>query len=260
MVSPRPSFAVRLIENEALTLESVTGFLRGVQRLLEKVHAVHSDQPIVWGLKTISKRSPLRAVLEPVDPSQRDAAEETTRIAFNGMVALSRHTEPDGFDDPSIRAAKQIVETLGRPDVSTAEIRFGRKKVELTYSMRDEIAEVLRDPSRYIFADDTSLVGWLDDALGHQGNVFVLYDDVDEFDIKCTFPDDLWTAGTRLLKKRVVVSGRVKYERASGRPLTIDASEIEPFGGDDFDLSELPDLDLTGDLDSVEFVRRSRDA
>ncbi|MGL4231661.1 MAG: hypothetical protein ACRCWJ_09875 [Casimicrobium sp.] len=81
--------------------------------------------------------------------------------------------------------------------------------------------------------------------------------------IKCVFDESRRTKASGSVDKSVTVTGLVKYRRGSFVPFEIAVGDIEEIPAD----SELPSLssfegiapNATGDIDSVEFVRKQRD-
>ena len=104
-----------------------------------------------------------------------------------------------------------------------------------------------------------SFRGVLENILTRGGkNIFQIFDSLTDEEIQCHFTDeDIPQVGT-LIQKRVLVYGRVRYDRV-GRPVHIEVEKFEGILDDDVGkISEAPATNIAGGVDSVDYVRKIR--
>jgi hypothetical protein len=105
------------------------------------------------------------------------------------------------------------------------------------------------------YTDHGSIEGHL--TASDDGLSFFVFDDLTQDKVPCTF--DGWTepqAGP-LVGLRVCASGRITYSE-NGEPLGIAVGELIRIGVG-LDLKEVQGIDITGGMESSEYVRRLRD-
>ena len=111
------------------------------------------------------------------------------------------------------------------------------------------------------YRSDTTLEGTLEVVDIHGEYEFAIYDILNGHKIKCKFEKEMLDEVISLLRSRVAVTGEARFSRA-GRPDSIKVRSLRQLRNAD----ELPqfrageEIDLTGGMDSAEFVRRMRDA
>src|SRR5262249_7519780 len=132
------------------------------------------------------------------------------------------------------------------------------KTVKPSQETLKNISAVMLTARRYI--DYGTIEGWLEVASIRGGKHFIVCEVFTNNRIRCNTSQEQFLQWLPLMKKRLAVSGRIKYK--SHKPESINVEEISVLA----DTSELPQLadippiDITGGLSSEEYVRRMRDA
>ncbi len=148
---------------------------------------------------------------------------------------------------------------------------------ELTRPLRRQVAQVWVDASPVTPAIDEAIDEILERSLTSHGSVsgllervnlhnkreFFIYPPIPDRNVKCLFAHDQFDDVRMALGRQVTVYGELSYEPGQVLPYKARVARIERHPPDE----ELPSLsslrgiapDCTGELDSVEFVRRLRD-
>jgi hypothetical protein len=135
-------------------------------------------------------------------------------------------------------------------------------------SRRFEIGRSVGSVIQKIMAEGTtavgSVTGFLDAVNVHGAPRFYLYPVLSRQKVDCRFPKEMISEVGKALTRYVAVSGVLSYGRHDAFPRRVEAEDLHVMPPAD----ELPSLKslrgtapgVTGDLDSVAFVREARDA
>lgn len=220
---------------------------------------------IHWNITKATTNSPLTLTLEAHVPAQRrDTSRAVVKSYMRGMRKLeSGKGVPSDFGDDTLKEARALLGLLDR-GVSRMEFAAtGEETVAPTLRSAALIDEFFGRRSAYHLSD-TIVEGSLETVTIHGGEAFDVFDQLTGTRVRCILPDGQISEAVNALGKRVAVSGRAKFSD-KGRPISIEVDAIRVLRG----TSELPaasdfegegKLDITGGMDSAEFVRRLRDA
>lgn len=229
--------------------------LRAVDRKLSGKEKLSTDYKIT-GLH----RGSASVELQPI-PYERaeDYTAKIIEIFTEGVVLLERGQAPPSFDRAMLEDFKTLAKPLSRR-VAKIEIRSGRRKIPVTKQLEVNIEKIIGEDIK----SAGSIAGQLDVVNVHEKNLFYIYPVVGPARIGCQFPDELLDEVRAAIKKYITVSGTLRYKQNEVFPYQIDVEKIELHPPE----QELPSLaslrgiapDMTGDVDSVEFIRRLRNA
>ncbi|MBX3386410.1 MAG: hypothetical protein KF768_07555 [Phycisphaeraceae bacterium] len=236
-----------------------------VLRELDSKSSGDGKPSIHWNITRATSNSPLTLTLEANVPARR---RDTSRTVFKSYMRGMRKLEsgkgvPSDFDDDTLREARAL---LGLLDRGVARMEFagpGEEAVSPTLRSAALIDEFMGRRAAYHLSE-TAIEGSLETVTIHGGEAFDVFDQLTGTRVRCILPDGQIGEAVSALGKRVAVSGRAKFSD-KGRPISIEVEEIRVLR----DKSELPaasdfegdgKLDITGGMDSADFVRRIRDA
>lgn len=246
-------------------------FVEVIQRALAVVRALDAKYSedgraaIRWNVTKATTNSPLTLTLEAHVPARRrDTSRAVVKSYMLGMRKLeSGKGVPSDFGDDTLKEARAL---LGQLDRGISRMEFaapGEEKVVPTLRSAALIDEFFGRRAAYHLSD-TTVEGSLETVTIHGGEAFDVFDQLTGTRVRCILPDGQISEAVKALGKRVAVSGRAKFSN-KGRPESIEVEAIRVLR----DKSELPaasdfegegKLDITGGMDSAEFVRRLRDA
>lgn len=235
-------------------ISNVVAMLRSISRELGD----DLDSPITWNITRTQKNSPLEITLAPSSRKRPYLGKRVVREYVQGIrVIENSSTCPESFSDKAIDSAKKMVSVLqdGVKAVRFVAPDVGEARATLHLAAN---VDVLR--SKMYRYETTTFRGILEDVRTHdEANVFEMYDPLTSQKITCHFKAGCEKAVGELLTRRVFVYGRAKFDRKDN-PMSI---EVEQFRGirEPHELpkiSETPPVDITGGVDSVEYVRRIR--
>ncbi len=223
-------------------------------------------KPVIhWNITKATTNSPLTLTFEAhVSPKAHDTSRGVVQSYLRGMRRLeSGKGVPSDFGDDTLKEARTLLGLLDR-GVSRMEFSApGEEKVSPTLRSAALIDEFLSHRSTYHMAD-TTIEGTLETVTIHGGEAFDVFDQLTRTRVRCMLVDGKLQDAINALGKRVSVSGRAKFNE-KGRPLSIEVETIRILR----DKTGIPSasdfegegkLDITGGIDSAEFVRRLRDA
>jgi hypothetical protein len=117
---------------------------------------------------------------------------------------------------------------------------------------------VQKIPRRDYYYQHTTIRGRLLDIHMSKGaREFTIFDLLTDRQIRCVFKEGKHKNVARLLQQNVVVYGRTKFNNR-GIPESMIVDEFQGLPIAKRKVSELPPIDITGGMGSVEFVRRIR--
>jgi hypothetical protein len=159
-----------------------------------------------------------------------------------------------------LRSLKEMTRLVGR-DLKSLRVSRNGDGVVFGPDLGRSLDRILAPEETYA----GSLRGMLDAINVHGGiNLFHIYPDVGPHKVACHFRQDLQTVAVEGLGRYVQVSGTLKYKVSSPYPheIQVEHLEILPNEADLPTLYELKGVapDATGELSSVEFVRKLRNA
>ncbi|MFQ5664389.1 MAG: hypothetical protein ACE5HL_11220 [Terriglobia bacterium] len=189
-----------------------------------------------------------------------DYAARVVDMFVEGVVWLEEKGKaPPGFDRPLLEAFKELAKPLRRK-VDRIELGRGRLKTKISKRIEVNIERIIGED----IVSSGSVSGYLDVVNVHDKNAFFIYPVVGPTKIECYFPDEILEKVKAGIKRHVVAAGTLRYKHNEVFPYRVEVQDLDVFPPEE----ELPTLEslrgaapgITGTLDSVEFVRRLRDA
>lgn len=248
-------------KREGLVLaQDFVAFLGTVLDVLRKLETERGRKPAInYRVVELEIGSAVIA-LEPESDEVEDAPEVVADF-LEGVAAVRDHRLHLTRFAP---ATKQAFGELSRP-LRASHLRLIKVRSD---SIRMELRQDAEGPLSEIVAPEVhsmgALSGYIDAINVHRDPIFFLYPEVGPTRVRCVFDRTLLDEVRAALKCYVTVHGLIEYPETSpfATRVAVDRIDIHP------PTSALPSLDslqgsvprLTGDLDSVSYVRQYRDA
>lgn len=226
--------------------------LHGIDRESSPEHNLSAE----WRISQISMHSPLCLTLEaaPITQDEKALTRNIVKPFIEDINRLEKGERPKLFTPNMERRAKSLVGVLSFDGVSSIRFESDGVKAEPTQHLAAYVDEDLRQYAPYY--EVGSVEGRLE-IISVKGKDTVQVRDLRfGVEVTCNVTAIQLEEAKELLRKRVVIRGRVKYSRK--RPqIVVDV----------FDIRELKDsknapqpedigrLDLTGDIDPVDYLR-----
>ena len=234
-----------------LTLEidghSVTPdkFMRGVRAFFglvrEVTHDLAGPQQFVHWVVQVKHGSNLVGLAPQhfnVPPTVLDNI--YARIEEGIEIIENEAKEPEGFPEGALRHVRDLASIVGTDESDDTKIRVWTKKrpVLVTHKAVAHVAVLLREQ----YEDFGTIEGRIH-VISDQGALHVFVTEpVWNRRVRCYFEEEMLALFLAAFRKRVEVTGRIKYRR-DGRPISIDATALSEFP----DTKDLPSFrDMRG--------------
>jgi hypothetical protein len=237
------------------TLKSTVEILRS----LESELAV-SDAPIRWEVVKASMSSPLTLTLAP-EPGQRKQTLLGNRIVktyLRGIRLVEQGpTQPPDFGDNALECTKKLVSTAFQEGASVTFSTPGEPPVTPTEQATAHIEQIVAKARTY--HDVTTIEGRLEVIWTHTADSFFIWEVLTNQRVKCYVTPDQLESATKLLRKRVAVTGVVRYR--NDKPVSMEVGEIRVLrkDADPERPGTFSAIDITGGTSPEEYVRSMRD-
>ena len=220
-----------------------------------------------WEVVGLSLNSPAAIDVKPIRTvAQFDERSKVVNAYVSGINVLNtRRSKPRYFNERALEHTKRLAETY---DDGALEIKYtvGSKTVVPQRRIIPHVDAILNPPvqddprTRSPRTEIGSLAGVITILKAGQHDSFVLRESLDACEVRCTFSPEFEPQVRTMWKKRVRVSGAIKYA-ADGTPLDINVEGIRELQSV-ADLPQFKDfgIDITGGMDSADYVRSLRDA
>jgi hypothetical protein len=236
---------------------TVGALIRALERTLDALRsfaARNSTVPLSeWDVESLNANGELRLTV------RGETGDSVVPAYIRGMRTLeSTATSPPDFDEVDLTNARRLVGLLDKDVESIVISTPGEEPVVPTQHVAANVDAILLKRYRYSYG---ALEGRLETFNVHGTRTFTIYDVLTDDKTVCEFPEDMYPKAYAAVRKRVVVTGRMKFNR-DGVPVTMTVEELRERP----DASGLPqfrageEIDLTGGMDSAEYVRGMRDA
>ena len=159
----------------------------------------------------------------------------------------------EGQEGKDLNTAKSMVSVLAD---GVQFIRFAAPdigEVMATQQIAVNADEVRSKQRRF---EITSFRGRLERVSLHDERTFVIYDILTDEPIDCTFSEEDIPKVAENLGRRVSVHGKACFEQ--GKPVSIEIAEFRGLSDDILDMSKTEGVDITGGMDSADYVRALR--
>jgi hypothetical protein len=206
-----------------------------------------------WDVESISANGELRMTV------RGDAGDAIVPSYIRGMRTLetSQNAPPD-FDESDLTNARKFVGLLEKDVESIVISAPGEESVSPTQRVAANVDAILKRRYRHSYG---TIEGTLETLNVHGQRTFNIYDVLTDEKTECEFPESMFEEVYGAVRKRVVVTGRVKFNR-DGDPISMKVESMrkrpDPATLPQFRVGE--EIDLTGGRDSAEYVREMRDA
>lgn len=241
-------------------------FAAQVRRLSDILEHIDNLRPYGTGKKIryrvvrLSHSSPATIFLQPVlEEHELNDPDNGVNTFISIVNCINSNGElPPWVDRPLLKKIRSLNKPVGR-SVCRSWLRFAGQEIAFSRDTSDRIRTILT----WIEVAEGSLKGRVEAIYLHRGcNVFYLYPESDYPRVTCHFPAKMREESLSAIDNLAIVTGRMEYKRGSISPHKVQVREIDVIRDPD-SLPTLKDLrgiapDLTGGLNSVDYVRRVR--
>ncbi len=241
-------------QGEHFTVGALT---RVLERALESVRGYarrNSPQALSdWEVESLIANGEFRLTM------RGDAGETAMPAYLRGFRTLETSpTSPPEFDEADLANARKLVALLEK-DAESIEISSpGEEPVVPTQHVAANVDAILRKRYRYSYG---TIEGRLETLNVHGSNQFTIYDVLTDEKTVCEFPEEMYPKAYAAVRKRVVVAGRLKFNRDGDVvSMTVEDLRERPEAENLPQFREGEEIDLTGGTDSATYVRGMRDA
>lgn len=166
----------------------------------------------------------------------RVRATEVAYAIYSGFRELSARpgARPDFFSDNVLEKTRELIKLQDGKAITTIQVRRINSKVSLNQKMLVNVERILGGTLAEVGAIEGRL-----EMISARGGLHVgVWDALTDRQVRCDIPPNLTERVMAAFKKRVSVSGRIRY-RPTGEPVSIDVENIEIFP----DRDKLPTAD-----------------
>ena len=255
---------IRLVpKGKYVTLSALTRALKETLDILSEIDKESSggEETIRWEVVEASTKSPLLLRIEG-HPRQKKFTRDVASKYMKSLEKVNRGKEPPAyFPAQAIYKMKALAGLTKNEPEGVEQITFSttdRQPIELTEKSLEEVETVLKCT---FYRTHTTLMGRVQKIDLHGRQSFVIYDTLTDHPVTCFFKDELYRKVIKALKERVSVTGSVKYNRNSetASSMRVESIEIMQRGKNPPRFKDGEAIDITGGIDSVEYIRRMRD-
>jgi len=223
-------------------VRAVADFIGLVKDVAAQVTASMSDQlaaprrgGVDWVVSVTKGSINLALAPDQVTPPARAAV----RAVATGLRQISRKAErPRFFSDSALRLARNLAVLVDGKTLESAQLKVsprGGKAVAVSPKVAANVDAIMAGQVR----DYGSVEGTLEMISVRNGPHFTVYDALTDQGVPCHVPSEKLSEAMDAFGKRVSVSGLIRYRKATGEPLSIEAEELRVFG----DRAALPSAD-----------------
>lgn len=200
----------------------------------ELTREIHSTLPKDCWLLNVQEGSQIVSVRPNTARLSAAAAAAITSSLLDGMTSLEKEAKPPRhFTEKALESARELSRiAFGRRDQGIP-VRVMSKQFAhvVTRNVYNHVSEILD----WKYEDLGTVEGTLEVVSAHNGYEIRLYEPVWLQPVRCTFDEDLLEDALRNFKRRVEVSGLIRYTK-DGMPVSAKVLRIEPLP----DPSQLP--------------------
>jgi len=211
-----------------------------------------------WSISKVAMNSPLVLSVFGASTEDIDVGREVITAYSEGLRRLEEGTErvPQHFTIKTLEAAKKLVSVLSDGIQGVEFFTPYGDLVKLTLQTAVTADKLMGK----FYEEYATFEGTLEVLSVHGGYSFNLYDDV-HGRIPCTFKPELLDTVREMFSGRVLVAGQARYS-PSRRVVSLRVEHIRRLRSQNElpQFSDLESINLTGGVDSTEFVRSLRSA
>lgn len=212
---------------------------------------------VAWRIVRLGMSSPAEIVLVSHTKNGRDGV-DSSQALMDGMRRMETTSEkPRFFSEESLVNARRLSRLVGNG--RWFQYQLNGDTIRPTGHIAANIDAVASKAGQI---EDMCVDGRLEAVYVHGGNPqFQVFDPITDKGVKCYFPDEDLDSVIDLLKSRVRVYGLAKFNKKDEiLSVQVDSFEKLPEQDEVPSIEELHDakIDITGDEDSADYVRRIR--
>jgi hypothetical protein len=261
--SPVPEKLTILVSGreDDVSLSSVVHVLKEALAMLRDIDlgiAGTGKTTLRWDVVEASLHSPLTLTIAARAIDDTPSAGVASALVV-GLSVLEREARtPEHFTDTTVQHAKKLVKALDDSVDSISIFAPGLPVAKPTQRVAANVDDIMKDEYQTV---DSDLMGVLEILNAHGRVEFTIFDPITGQKTACKFDEEYLDAAAAAIRRRVLVSGLVKFNR-QGRPVSMKVKgPIEVLDTQEgFEFLEGEGIDLTRGEDSGDFVRRRRDA
>jgi len=252
-----------------VTVRSLIEMLERALGVLREIDADTADNQragMQWEVVKVSMNSsPLTMTLGPRIPTnRRDNSAEVVKTFMIGMRSLeSKAVVPQHWSEGALQGMRDLVDLRNNGIASMKFASIDEEPVEPTLHSAANIEEIQQRQTSHYW-EETSIEGRLEVISAHNGTKISIWDVLTNAKVECLVTDAQLEQAKGAFRKRVSVTGRAKITR-KGKPVSIEVTSIRVLKEKD-ELPQAKDfagagrVDITGGVDSAEYIRSLRDA
>ncbi len=251
-----------------VTVRSLIEMLERALGVLREIDAQMADNQragVQWEVVKVSMNSPLTMTLGPrIAPNRRDNSSEVVKTFMDGMRSLeTQAVVPPHWNADALQGMRDLVDLRNNGIASIKFASNNEEAVEPTLHSAANIEEIQKRQTSHYW-EETSIEGRLEVISAHNGTKISIWDVLTNTKVECLVTDAQLELAMGAFRKRVAVTGRAKITR-KGKPVSIEVTSIRVLKEKD-ELPQAKDfagagrVDITGGVDSAEYIRSLRDA
>lgn len=232
-------------------------------RAIDKRISSHGVATVQWTIVELGSSSPMHATIRG-DATNGQHGPQVFESFVRGLAHLKDHnTCPELFDKDSLDHTEKLVRALAR---GIAKISFftatAQAAADKTVAQHASYAIKILELKPY-YTEHGTIEGTLKQLGVARGkNKLMVVDGLTGKETPCYVDDEgLEDLIRRAWKCRVAIEGMIRVARDSGEPDRVDVEKISILREESelTDIDSLPKLDITGGVESSEYVRNMRD-
>ena len=251
-------------ETDFASLGMLARSIEDIRRLIRHIDysATRRKAGRLWQVQNIRSTAPTLTLVPP--PGETDAVD----IIANGLnlvTEVGTLVPPEHFSEDALQHLSHMSRLFkGRERLSRVPVYVNGEvsQADLVATIRSDIPDKIAPILRGGYSETGYLEGTLDRIDVHRSPTFTIWEQISGVPVRCSFPNnpDWKERVSGLLEKPVLVEGQVNYFR-NGIPRSV--THIENLLDINPDRS-LPQAnygaipDMTGDMDTVEYLRATR--
>jgi hypothetical protein len=151
---------------------------------------------------------------------------EVVHALYTGFQELSKKAaaRPDFFTDTALEKTRELIRIQDGKAVSTIQIRRSNSRVTLNQKVLINVDRILGGT----LAEVGTIEGKMEMISARGGLHVGVWDALTDKPVRCNIPPILSDRIIKAFKKRVAVSGTIRY-RPTGEAISIDVEDIEVF-------------------------------
>jgi len=232
---------------------TVRALIEMLEKTLAALRGLDPNLPADWEIVSARLRPPFIFTFENKDADGMVSSRLRSTRQFTGR----KKTAPVVTDD-ELESAKELTDVLRHGIKSFRISSPGDAVVNITPKVAEKVDALAKSQLRGGYYEWTSIRGELNQITVEGGSTeFRITHGLTGAKIICSFDPSLIADVKEALPSRVEVSGRVRFNR-SKQPVSISVSRIRRMPESGVRISQAPAIQITGGMDSVEYLERVR--